>query len=116
MGLSETSAFYQLCRPMGCCGLYPATVEYSGSADALEKLQVNEIIVTVNQKQSLPWDLDSCGFLDYCILGILPQEAFRREFNLDLVTTAPSVIYKVHKTNGENIDLTNPCSRGSFGD
>ena len=93
------------------CGLYPAdSAKYPDLRDALEKLQVNDASLQYEPETSLALGFGfRCGFLGLLHLEII-QERLEREFNLDLVTTAPGVIYKVHKTNGEVFDLTNPSN------
>ena len=103
---------YKKVNPMVYCGLYPAdSAKYPDLRDALEKLQVNDASLYYEPETSLALGFGfRCGFLGLLHLEII-QERLEREFNLDLVTTAPSVIYKVHKTNGEVIDLTNPSNQ-----
>ena len=102
---------YKKVNPMVYCGLYPAdSAKYPDLRDALEKLQVNDASLQFEPETSLALGFGfRCGFLGLLHLEII-QERLEREFNLDLVTTAPSVIYKVHKTDGEVIDLTNPSN------
>ena len=98
---------YKKVNPMVYCGLYPAdSAKYPDLRDALEKLQVNDASLQYEPETSLALGFGfRCGFLGLLHLEII-QERLEREFNLDLVTTAPGVIYKVHKTNGEVFDLT----------
>ena len=102
---------YKKVNPMVYCGLYPADgAKYPDLRDALEKLQLNDAALQFEPETSLALGFGfRCGFLGLLHLEII-QERLEREYNLDLVTTAPSVIYKVYKTNGEVIDLTNPSN------
>ena len=102
---------YKKVNPMVYCGMYPAdSAKYPDLRDALEKLQINDASLQYEPETSLALGFGfRCGFLGLLHLEIV-QERLEREFHLDLVTTAPGVIYKVHKTNGELIDLTNPSN------
>ena len=102
---------YKKVNPMVYCGMYPAdSAKYPDLRDALEKLQINDASLQYEPETSLALGFGfRCGFLGLLHLEIV-QERLEREFHLDLVTTAPGVIYKVHKTNGEVIDLTNPSN------
>ena len=102
---------YKKVNPMVYCGLYPAdSAKYPDLREALEKLQINDAALQFEPETSLALGFGfRCGFLGLLHLEII-QERLEREFDLDLVTTAPSVIYKIHKTNGEVIDLTNPSN------
>ena len=102
---------YKKVNPMVYCGMYPAdSAKYPDLRDALEKLQINDASLQYEPETSLALGFGfRCGFLGLLYLEIV-QERLEREFHLDLVTTAPGVIYKVHKTNGEVIDLTNPSN------
>ena len=102
---------YKKVNPMVYSGLYPAdSAKYPDLRDALEKLQVNDASLQFEPETSLALGFGfRCGFLGLLHLEII-QERLEREFDLDLVTTAPSVIYKIHKTSGEVIDLTNPSN------
>ena len=102
---------YKKVNPMVYCGLYPADgAKYPDLRDALEKLQLNDAALQFEAETSVALGFGfRCGFLGLLHLEII-QERLEREYNLDLVTTAPSVIYKVHKTNGDVIDLTNPTN------
>lgn len=102
---------YKKVTPMVYCGLYPADgAKYPDLRDALEKLQLNDASLFYEPETSVALGLGfRCGFLGLLHLEII-QERLEREYNLDLVTTAPSVIYKVYKNNGEAIDLTNPTN------
>ena len=102
---------YKKVNPMVYCGLYPADgAKYPDLRDALEKLQLNDAALFFEPETSIALGFGfRCGFLGLLHLEII-QERLEREYNLDLVTTAPSVVYKVHKTDGEVIDLTNPTN------
>lgn len=102
---------YKKVNPMVYCGMYPAdSARYPDLRDALEKLQINDASLQYEPETSLALGFGfRCGFLGLLHLEII-QERLEREFNLDLVTTAPGVIYRVHKTNGEVIELTNPSN------
>ena len=102
---------YKKVNPMVYCGMYPADgAKYPDLRDALEKLQLNDASLQFEAETSVALGFGfRCGFLGLLHLEII-QERLEREYNLDLVTTAPSVIYKVHKTNGDVIDLTNPIN------
>lgn len=108
---SEPLPGYKKVNPMVYCGMYPAdNAKYPDLRDALEKLQINDASLQYEPETSLALGFGfRCGFLGLLHLEII-QERLEREFNLDLVTTAPGVIYKVHKTNGEVMDLTNPSN------
>ena len=102
---------YKKVNPMVYCGMYPADgAHYQDLRDALEKLQLNDASLFYEPETSVALGFGfRCGFLGLLHLEIV-QERLEREYNLDLVTTAPSVIYKVHKTDGTVIDLTNPTN------
>ena len=102
---------YKAVTPMVYCGLYPAdNAKYPDLRDALEKLKLNDASLFYEPETSVALGFGfRCGFLGLLHLDII-QERLEREYNLDLVTTAPSVIYKVHKTDGTVIDLTNPTN------
>ncbi len=102
---------YKKVNSMVYCGMYPADgAKYPDLRDALEKLQLNDASLNYEPETSVALGFGfRCGFLGLLHLEII-QERLEREYNLDLVTTAPGVIYKVHKTNGEVIELTNPSN------
>ncbi len=102
---------YKKVQSMVYCGMYPADgAKYPDLRDALEKLQLNDASLNYEPETSVALGFGfRCGFLGLLHLEII-QERLEREYNLDLVTTAPSVIYKVHKNNGETIELTNPTN------
>ncbi len=102
---------YKKVLPMVYCGLYPADgAKYPDLRDALEKLQLNDAALQYEPETSVALGFGfRCGFLGLLHLEIV-QERLEREYDMDLVTTAPSVIYHVHKTNGEMIELTNPTN------
>ncbi len=102
---------YKKVQSMVYCGVYPADgAKYPDLRDALEKLQLNDASLFYEPETSIALGFGfRCGFLGLLHLEII-QERLEREYNLDLVTTAPSVVYRVHKTNGEMIELTNPTN------
>ena len=102
---------YKKVQSMVFCGVYPSDgARYPDLRDALEKLQLNDASLNYEPETSIALGFGfRCGFLGLLHLEII-QERLEREYNLDLVTTAPSVVYKVYKTNGEVIDLTNPTN------
>ncbi len=102
---------YKKVMPMVYCGLYPAdTAKYPELRDALEKLQLNDasLFYEPETSQALGFGFRA-GFLGLLHLEVI-QERLEREYNLDLVTTAPGVVYKVYKTDGTAFDLTNPAN------
>ncbi len=102
---------YKKVNPMVYCGMYPADgAHYADLRDALEKLQLNDASLQYEPETSVALGFGfRCGFLGLLHLEII-QERLEREYDLDLVTTAPGVIYKVHKTDGTVMDLTNPSN------
>ena len=102
---------YKKVRSMVYCGVYPADgAKYPDLRDALEKLQLNDAALNYEPETSIALGFGfRFGFLGLLHLEII-QERLEREYNLDLVTTAPGVVYKVHKTDGEIIELTNPSN------
>ncbi len=108
---AEALPGYKKVNPMVYCGIYPAdSAKYPDLRDALEKLQINDASLHFEPETSLALGFGfRCGFLGLLHLEII-QERLEREFDLDLVTTAPSVIYRVHKMDGEMIELTNPSN------
>ena len=108
---AEALPGYKKVNPMVYCGLYPADgAKYPDLRDALAKLQLNDASLYYEPETSVALGFGfRCGFLGLLHLEII-QERLEREYNLDLVTTAPSVVYRIHKTNGEMIELTNPSN------
>lgn len=102
---------YRKVTPMVYCGIYPAEGEkFEDVKDALERLQVNDAALVFENETSAALGFGfRCGFLGLLHMEIV-QERLEREFDLDLVTTAPSVIYQVHKTNGEMVMIQNPAN------
>jgi len=108
---SESLPGYKKVNPMVYCGMYPADgAKYPDLRDALEKLQLNDASLQFEPETSIALGFGfRCGFLGLLHLEII-QERLEREYNLDIVTTAPSVIYKVYKTDGQSFDITNPAN------
>ena len=105
---------YRPAVSMVYCGIYPADgAKYNELKDALEKLQINDAALKFEPETSTALGFGfRCGFLGLLHLEVI-QERLEREYNLDLITTAPSVIYKIMKTNGEVIEITNPSNMPS---
>ncbi|BBF43293.1 translation elongation factor LepA [Lachnospiraceae bacterium KM106-2] len=108
---AEALPGYKKVNPMVYCGMYPADgSKYGDLRDALEKLQLNDASLQFEPETSIALGFGfRCGFLGLLHLEII-QERLEREYNLDVITTAPSVIYKVHKTDGTVMDITNPSN------
>jgi GTP-binding protein LepA len=102
---------YKKVTSMVYCGLYPADgARYNDLRDALEKLQLNDASLFFEPETSLALGFGfRCGFLGLLHLEVI-QERLEREYNLDLVTTAPGVVYRVYKKNGDKLELTNPSN------
>ena len=107
----EACPGYKQVHPMVYCGLYPADgAKYPDLRDALEKLQLNDAALQFEPETSQALGFGfRCGFLGLLHLDVI-QERLEREYDLDLVTTAPSVVYQVYKTDGTMIELTNPSN------
>lgn len=102
---------YKPAIPMVYSGIYPVDgAKYDELKEALEKLQINDAALNFEPETSVALGFGfRCGFLGLLHMEII-QERIEREFNLDIITTAPSVIYKVTKTDGEVLDITNPTN------
>ena len=102
---------YKRVTPMVYCGIYPAEGEdFNSVRDALEKLQVNDAALTFENETSIALGFGlRCGFLGLLHMEII-QERLDREFDLDIIATAPSVIYKVHKKDGTEVEIQNPTN------
>ncbi|WP_413362810.1 translation elongation factor 4 [Lysinibacillus sp. 3P01SB] len=108
-GAAEPLPGYRKLNPMVYCGLYPIdTAKYNDLREALEKLELNDSALQYEPETSQALGFGfRCGFLGLLHMEII-QERIEREFNIDLITTAPSVIYEVHMTDGESIKVDNP--------
>ena len=108
---AEALPGYKKAVPMVYSGIYPVDgAKYDELKEALEKLQINDAALDFEPETSIALGFGfGCGFLGLLHMEII-QERIEREFNLDIITTAPSVVYKVTKTNGETIELTNPTN------
>ena len=107
---SEPLPGYRKAVSMVYCGLYPTeSKDYENLRDALEKLQLNDAALEYEAETSLALGFGfRCGFLGLLHMDVI-QERLEREYNLTLITTAPSVNYKVYKTNGEMLEVDNPA-------
>ena len=108
---ADALAGYRAPVPMVFCGLYPTeSVDYDNLKEALEKLQLNDAALVYEPETSAALGFGfRCGFLGLLHMDVV-QERLEREYNLKLVTTAPSVVYKVNKTNGETLTIDNPAA------
>ena len=108
---AEALPGYKKVNPMVYCGVYPAdSAKYPDLRDALEKLQLNDASLVYEPETSIALGFGfRCGFLGLLHLDII-TERLEREYDMDLVTTAPGVVYRIHKSDGELIELTNPAN------
>lgn len=110
-GSTEPLPGYRKLNPMVYCGLYPIdSAKFNDLRDALEKLELNDSALQYEPETSQALGFGfRCGFLGLLHMEII-QERIEREFNIDLITTAPSVIYQVHLTNGDSFNVDNPSN------
>ena len=110
-GASEPLPGYKKVNPMVYCGIYPADgAKYGDLRDALSKLQLNDASLSYEPETSIALGFGfRCGFLGLLHMEVI-QERLEREYNLDLITTAPSVVYKIEKTDGETVMIDNPTN------
>ncbi|MBE0339553.1 translation elongation factor 4 [Paenibacillus sp. 23TSA30-6] len=114
--ITEPMPGYRKINPMVYCGLYPIeTSEYNDLREALEKLQLNDASLSFEPETSSALGFGfRCGFLGLLHMDVI-QERIEREFNIPLITTAPSVIYRIKLTNGETIQIDNPSNYPEIG-
>lgn len=110
-GATEPLPGYRKVNPMVYCGIYPADgARYGDLRDALAKLQLNDASLSFEPETSVALGFGfRCGFLGLLHMEII-EERLEREYNLDLITTAPSVVYRITKTNGEVLQVDNPTN------